>query len=349
MFMTSSQYKEQKELAKQLYKTPNTHLIYSHIVATKVNSIWQMDLLDVSLYDKSNSNYNWLLTLIDVYSRYVRMIPLKHKSDTPKELAKFFQNIKPTQLPENITSDNDAVFKSHETQALMKKYGIKQYFADKGDHRILGLIDRFHRTFRRNMILYMTINHTLRWIDGLEELLQVYNETPHKTLRVPIKLGPNAKKTTHWEKKISPEDVYFGRKPIHSYQNELETKKLPKLNNYVRILIELGHFDKRTMAQRWSSEVYQIIGIDVGAASTKFQLKNVHTGKTLDKRYRPYQLQVIPKPKLQTFQEPIQQQIKEERQKKRVQHELKRDEIKETNIVTEKRKPKFNKRFEDYL
>jgi Integrase core domain len=323
-----------KEEARQLYKAPNTHLVYSHIMAKKVNSIWQMDLLDVTNYGKQNSGYNWILTLLDVYSRYAMLFPLKKKSEVPTDLSKLLQVTR----PENITSDNDTVFKSHETQNILKKYGIKHYFAAKGDHRVLGLIDRFHRTFRRKMILYMASNHTLRWIDALDELIKDYNETPHMTLRKNDSL-------------VSPEQVYLGKvKPRYWYQyNLVKFDNIPNLDDYVRILLELGHFDKRTTTQRWSTEVYQVIGITGGIGSVKYRLKNIQSNQTLEKLYRPFQLQIIPRPLEQKSLKPeIQPQIRAEKKKTKIHHELKREDIQSDNILTSKRQRKYPSHLKEY-
>ena len=61
------------------------------IFAKQVDDIWTADLADMSPYSRSNSGYKYLLTVIDVFSKYGRIVPLKTK--TGKEVAMEFQQL----------------------------------------------------------------------------------------------------------------------------------------------------------------------------------------------------------------------------------------------------------------
>lgn len=349
--------KIKQQIAQQLYKPPNTRLIYSHITAQHVHHIWQMDLLDLSNLGHYNSNYKWILTLIDVYSRYVTLYPLKTKAETPSTLARVLED--PHPRPRAITSDNDAVFTSHETRDLMKKHGIEQFFVAKGDHRVLGLIDRFHRTLRRKLTLYMVTNNTNRWVDALRDIAHEYNHTPHTTLR------------DEKSNKLTPAQVYFKQViPARFYYQYrlVQRDRLPKLGDYVRIQRELGRFEKVSMAQRWSSEVYEVIGVQ-GYGVHKYQLRNLQTHDILPQWFRPHQLQVIPKASVPeeliapeitseetkekeeekapiTVEPLLQHALETEKQKRKQMFELRREDIHPENIVTTKRVRKAPSRFE---
>ena len=49
---------------------------------------------------------------------------------------------------------------------------------DLGDHRSLGIIDRFLRTIKTMIQEYLTSNNTTKCIDELPRLIQLYNNTP---------------------------------------------------------------------------------------------------------------------------------------------------------------------------
>ena len=60
----------------------------------KVHSIdeqWQADLVDIQAQSKYNSGYNYLLTVIDLFSKYAWVVPLKDK--TGLSLIKAFKTI----------------------------------------------------------------------------------------------------------------------------------------------------------------------------------------------------------------------------------------------------------------
>ena len=55
------------------------------------NEIWSADLIDMKEFSKDNKNYNYLLNVIDIFSKYAWSIPLKTK--TASEVTKAFSNI----------------------------------------------------------------------------------------------------------------------------------------------------------------------------------------------------------------------------------------------------------------
>ena len=59
--------------------------------AKQVDDIWTADLVDMSPYARPNSDYKYLLTVIDVFSKYEWIVPLKTK--TGKEVAMAFQEL----------------------------------------------------------------------------------------------------------------------------------------------------------------------------------------------------------------------------------------------------------------
>jgi hypothetical protein len=50
------------------------------VYSNGIDDIWTADLVDMSAYSKQNKHYKYLLTVIDVFSKYGWMIPIKNKS-----------------------------------------------------------------------------------------------------------------------------------------------------------------------------------------------------------------------------------------------------------------------------
>ena len=59
-------------LHKQAMKTYPTR----HYIVHDIDEQWQADLCDVKLIAKSNSGHNFILTVIDIFSRYAWARPL---------------------------------------------------------------------------------------------------------------------------------------------------------------------------------------------------------------------------------------------------------------------------------
>jgi len=49
--------------------------------------VWPADLVDVQAFSKFNYNYKYLLTLIDVFSKFLHIVPLKSKMGSSVTLA----------------------------------------------------------------------------------------------------------------------------------------------------------------------------------------------------------------------------------------------------------------------
>jgi len=47
---------------------------------TNVMDVWECDLLDVQSYAKYNDNFRYILLVIDVFSKFLYLIPVKTKS-----------------------------------------------------------------------------------------------------------------------------------------------------------------------------------------------------------------------------------------------------------------------------
>ena len=48
----------------------------------KLLDAWEADLVDVVAFNKFNDKYKYLLTVIDVFSKFLHVIPLKSKVGT---------------------------------------------------------------------------------------------------------------------------------------------------------------------------------------------------------------------------------------------------------------------------
>ncbi len=55
-----------------------------------INDIWSADIVDLSNLSKFNNGYKYLLTIIDIYSRYVFVL----KDKISKSVLDFFKKLK---------------------------------------------------------------------------------------------------------------------------------------------------------------------------------------------------------------------------------------------------------------
>ncbi len=70
---------------------------------------FKQDLVDMSAHSKENDNIKFLLTCIDVFSKYAWAGPLKNKMG--KEVTKAFESIlKENRVPQKLQTDKGTEF-----------------------------------------------------------------------------------------------------------------------------------------------------------------------------------------------------------------------------------------------
>ena len=136
---------------------------------------WSADLVDVRGLAKYNNKYTFLLTCIDVLSKYAWVIPLKDKSSA--SVTKAFKTIFKSRIPRKLRSDQGKEFVNRPFQAYLKSKGVL-FFTAINDPKA-SVVERFNRTLRSRMWRYFTANGTERYVDVLQQLTDGYNATPH--------------------------------------------------------------------------------------------------------------------------------------------------------------------------
>ena len=53
--------------------------------------VWEADMVDAQSFAKHNDNHRYLLTVIDVFSKYSHIVPLKSK--TGKAVSEAFETV----------------------------------------------------------------------------------------------------------------------------------------------------------------------------------------------------------------------------------------------------------------
>ena len=78
------------------------------VFAKQIDDIWAADLVDMSSLSRSNRGYKFLLTVIDVYSKYGWIVPLKNK--TGKEVAAALTKLFKIAVPSRLWTDKGTEF-----------------------------------------------------------------------------------------------------------------------------------------------------------------------------------------------------------------------------------------------
>jgi len=111
------------QLADELHKPIIKNFPKRKVFVNGIDKIWAADLVVMQAFSKFNRGVRYLLTMMDVFSKYGWMLPLKDK--TGKSVADAFKKIfkKSKQKPEKLWTDKGREFYNKH----VKELGVELY------------------------------------------------------------------------------------------------------------------------------------------------------------------------------------------------------------------------------
>ncbi len=164
-----------------LHRTAPISYKRNRVVVYGMDTQFQADLVDMSAYSKDNDNNKYLLTCIDLFSKYAWARTLKNKSGV--EVTKAFKSIvEEGRVPKKLQTDRRTEFFNKHFQGLMKKYDV-HHFATATDLKA-SVVERFNRTLKIRMWRFLTATNSCRYIDVLQDIMEGYNSSYHRSIKM---------------------------------------------------------------------------------------------------------------------------------------------------------------------
>ena len=245
--------------------------VYSH----GIDFIWQIDLVDLSRLAKFNKGHKFILTVVDVFSKYGWLVPLKNK--TGVTLVKAFKSIlKEGRYPYKVHADQGTEFTNRNFQALLKENDIAFYSTNNETHA--SIVERYNRTIKNRLFRYFTDKNTRRYLDVLPRLTASYNARKHRSIGVTPDEVTDKNELKVWE-------TLYG----HATRRVRKRFKF-KVGDYVRISMQARSF-KKGYLPGWTDEVFEIIKA-VPRTPPVYRLSDL-TGDTLKGTFYTEELQKV--------------------------------------------------------
>ncbi len=169
------------EEAKELH-APVIKKFCRRIIITKaIDDLWAADLLIMDKYSRQNKGFKYLLNVIDTFSKYVWIEPLKNK--TGKSVAEAFEKIiiDSKRRPNLLHVDMGKEFVNQTFKSMLKKYNIIMYHTYNEEKS--AIIERFNRTLNQKLKIYFEACNNFKWYDILPQVLKEYNTKDiHRTI-----------------------------------------------------------------------------------------------------------------------------------------------------------------------
>ena len=132
--------------------------------------------MDISSLACFNKGYKFLLTYIDVFSKFAWVVPLKNKSG--ETLVIGFQSILDLDRPpEKLQTDKRTEFLNRNFQSLLKENGI--HFFTTNSELKGSVVERFNHILKTRMWKYFMAKNTGVYIDNLQDIVHGYNNSYH--------------------------------------------------------------------------------------------------------------------------------------------------------------------------
>ena len=235
--------KQQQLLAKEVFSPQITKFRRERIIPLYKDEIWSADLIDKSSLSKYNNIYKFILTVIDIFTKYAWSIPLKNKSGL--SITNGFKTIlsegpmggSESRKPEKLWVDRGSEFYNKTFKSLLKEYETKIY--STYSYLKAVFIKRFNRTLLHIKNKPIFINGDGNWVNILSDAVITYNNNIHSTINMtPVDASNN------------PDKVKYS----FNFKN---IKPKLKVGDYVRNADKRNIFSKG-YTSNWNRELFKV-------------------------------------------------------------------------------------------
>ena len=160
----------------------------------------------MQLLSKFNKGIKYLLCLIDLFSKYAFVVPLKDKKGI--SIVNAFQSVLNNlkRKPNKIWVDKGSEFYNASFKKWLRGNDIVMYPTNNEGKSLVA--ERFIRTLKSKIYKYMTSVSKNVYIDKLNAIVNKYNNTCHSTIKMkPIDVKDNTYINTN--KEINYKDPKF--------------------------------------------------------------------------------------------------------------------------------------------
>ena len=210
-----------------------------------------------------NGGYRFYNVIIDVYSRYIWIDPIKSGQDgsTAESTIKLLKKIhdETGKYPETFTSDNE--YKNNNTLTeFFENNNIHTHFVAPNDSEKRGtsIVERSIGTIRRMVGMWQRLNNKQKFNDNIQDIIYDYNwETVHTLLNTEPGFAMENRATF-----IKPRKDWKRKPKVYEYNigDKVRLSKLIELDNHYNVLGRKKYIGYRKQnLQNYSSEIFTVI------------------------------------------------------------------------------------------
>ena len=265
-----------------LYKDARKRWKRNRIYVSHIDEQWECDLLDYSQFSRYNKGFKYLLIVIDVFSKYLMVTPLKTKKADVivGAFISIFEFLH--RKPLKIRSDRGLEFENFKFRKMCKEYNIN-FFTTTNSTVKCAIVERVNRTLRNKLERYMAHNGSRRYIDDLQKIVASYNNSIHRSIKMP------PSQVSRDDEPIVFQNLYNARN-IMDIINSSKMKPRFSTGDNVRQKYDLKPLEK-SYYQRWTDIVYKIDKVMNHLFKPQYRIS--HNGVQFKRTFYPEELQRV--------------------------------------------------------
>ena len=255
---------------------------YNPYYVWKTRKNIQIDLVDyaspkLQSIVRANNGYKYLFCVIDGFSRYAWVEPMKDKREQTC-ITTFNKILKDMIIkPQRVISDRGSEFTSQGFKQNLKSLNIKPIYANYK----AGTVERFQRSLQSLITKYQKYSGSKKCIDKLPLILQTYNNRRHRI----IAMSP-----TQAEQLSNKKEVI---KSLKKYYQTIKQKK-PKfqIGDKVRVQTQKGAFG-RGYDDIFTHQIFNISNINRTVPIPMYSLTTFDGEENIIARFYADELQAV--------------------------------------------------------
>ena len=226
------------EDAYTLHKPIKKPKKYRSTIVFRPRDLWQIDLLDFQKFSSVNNGFKYLCVIIDCFTKYVWVKPLKNKRGVSvvKALALLLMN----ERPKLIQADQGTEFFNKNVRKMLEAFGPRLYHTYS--EKKAAIVERVQRTLRSRLGRVFTKNNDKVWIKYIDDIVAAYNNSKHRT----IGMIPSEVKEEHTA-------TIFNR----LFPQNIKDKAKFNVGDHVRI-VSKKTFLQKEYEKGWSEEIFVV-------------------------------------------------------------------------------------------
>ena len=208
-----------------------------------IDQVWCSDLVEMQQFSKWNKGFRYLLMVLDVFSKYGWIVPLKDKKG--ETVAEAFKTIfKEGRKPQYLWTDKGKEYYNKHVKELLDKNKITLYSTENEEKS--SVCERWNRTIKSKMWKQFTVQGNTQYLDMLPKLVKQYNNTKHSSIKMtPIEAS----------KKKNQGTVYFN---LYGDTKQVSSKPKFKVDDKVRISKYKRNVFDKGYTPNWTEEIFTI-------------------------------------------------------------------------------------------